>query len=151
MVSSKQPRISAGDWDYATGLVLAVCKLAGPLTLIDDLQAGAKRAGITAAVENHDTAALFPWLLEQLCFQGIADTVALGYMDRHGTVTAAEMDSALHPRPSCPKLATYWTFYGCGFRKSHSACKQPEHYLACPLPRAPMRNGSLNQLAYSLF
>src|SRR5215218_1164469 len=103
MARTNTGAIAASDWDYATGLVLRVCKLAGPLTLIDDLQASAGRQhGLIRAVQTHDTAALFPWLLEQLSFQGIADTVAQGYMDRHGTVTAADLNNALAADPSCP-------------------------------------------------
>src|SRR3954453_7423485 len=142
MVTVKQTRIFATDRDYATNLIRRVCALAGPLTMIEDLQASARACGIGKAVRRHDTAVLFPWLLEQLSFQGIADSVAQGYMDAHGTVTWAELENALSQSPSCPKLASYWTLHGCGYRKSHGACGEPEHFAACPLPTAPLRNGS---------
>src|SRR3954463_1836575 len=105
MVIFKQTRSFATDWDYATSLIRRVCALAGPLTMIEDLQASARACGIGKAVRRHDAAVLFPWLLEQLSFQGIADAVAQGYMDAHGTVTWAELERALSNAPGCPKLA----------------------------------------------
>jgi hypothetical protein len=151
MAGSAHCRTSAGDWEYATALIRRVCALAGPLTMIEDLQASARALGISKAVRDHDTSVLFPWLLEQFSFQGIADAVAQGYMDTHGSVTWADLQRALSNSPSCPKLANYWTFHSCGYRKSQGVCAEPEHLPACPLPAAPLRNGSLNQLAYSLF
>src|SRR3954470_6625398 len=100
MVIFKQTRSFATDWEYATSLIRRVCALAGPLTMIEDLQASARACGIGKAVRRHHTAALFPWLLEQLSFQGIADAVAQGYMDTHGTVTWGELEAALGQSPS---------------------------------------------------
>jgi hypothetical protein len=48
-------------------------------------------------------------------------------------------------------LACYWAFEGCGYRKGSGSCANPEHQPACPLPRHDLRNGRLNQTAYSLF
>ena len=35
--------------------------------------------------------------------------------------------------------------------KGSRTCSEPGHFDACPLPRHPLRNGHLNQMAYSLF
>ena len=43
--------------------------------------------------QDHDTAAIFDWLMRMLSFQGISDAVAEGYMDRHGNVTWAEIEA----------------------------------------------------------
>ena len=53
--------------------------------------------------------------------------------------------------PSCPKLGGYWRFYDCRYHKGSDTCAEPGHIDACPLPRHPLRNGRLNQMAYSLF
>ena len=42
-------------------------------------------------------------------------------------------------------------FENCGYRKSTGSCANPEHQPDCPLPRHDLRNGRLNQTAYSLF
>ena len=54
-------------------------------------------------------------------------------------------------QPSCPKLNCYWQFNDCGYRKLAWTCNEPNHLPACPLPLYPLRNGRLNQTAYSLF
>src|SRR5437016_14179136 len=53
--------------------------------------------------------------------------------------------------PSCPKLQSYWHFDHCGYQKAERCCAEPEHFPACPLPTHNLRNGRLNQAAYSLF
>jgi hypothetical protein len=55
------------------------------------------------------------------------------------------------PGCSCPKLKSYWHFHGCRYEKGSRTCAEPEHIGACPLPSHDLRNGHLNQAAYSLF
>jgi len=43
-----------------------------------------EREGLVRAVETHDTARLYEWLLGVLSFQGISDTAALSFMSEHG-------------------------------------------------------------------
>ena len=45
----------------------------------------------------------------------------------------------------------YWHFHGCHYRKGSGTCSEPDHIKACPLPQAPLRNGNLNQLSFSLY
>jgi hypothetical protein len=72
-------------------------------------------------------------------------------MAQHGSVHWAEIAEALSQNPSCPKLGGYWRFYDCRYHKGSDTCAEPGHIDACPLPRHPLRNGRLNQMAYSLF
>ena len=72
-------------------------------------------------------------------------------MAQHGTVRWSDIAEALSRRPSCPKLGGYWRFYDCRYHKGSDTCSEPGHIDACPLPRHPLRNGRLNQMAYSLF
>jgi hypothetical protein len=53
--------------------------------------------------------------------------------------------------PTCPKLKTYWQFNGCRYDKISRTCAEPDHIEACPLPSHDLRNGRLNQTAYSLY
>ena len=59
--------------------------------------------------------------------------------------------AALTRRPSCPKLGGYWLFDDCRYEKGSGLCSEPRHLPQCPLPRHRLRNGRLNQTAYSLF
>jgi hypothetical protein len=136
---------------YAVKLVHATCCLAGSPSYLDDIRADLHDCGISRAVRDHDTPVLFDWLVEALSFQGISDAVAAGYMDQHGSVCWAEIAEALSRNPSCPKLGGYWRFYSCRYRKGSETCSEPGRIDACPLPRHPLRNGRLNQMAYSLF
>jgi hypothetical protein len=136
---------------YGVKLVHATCCLAGSASYLDDIRADLGELGVIRAVRDHDTPVLFDWLVEALSFQGISDAVAAGYMDQHGNVRWADIAEALSQSPSCPKLGGYWGFYDCRYHKGSETCSEPGHIDACPLPRHPLRNGRLNQMAYSLF
>ena len=72
-------------------------------------------------------------------------------MDQHGRVTWAQIESGLSRRQRCPKLQSYWHFHDCRYDKASRTCSEPEHCSRCPLPVHRLRNGRLNQTAYSLF
>ena len=136
--------------DHAVRLIHYVCCLAGSATLIDDLQAESSDDDLHAAVANHDSAALVDWLLAALSYQGISDQVAFNYMEEHGQATWHEIKRNLAKRASCPKLASYWHFHGCRYHKTSHTCAEPDHISKCPLPTHDLRNGRLNQTAFSL-
>ena len=119
--------------------------------MIDDTRRALRRQGIVGAVRRHDTAKLFDWLMTTLSYQGIADRVARDYLDQHGSVTWEDIETSLEQDPTCPKLAGYWRFFDCRYEKGRNTCAEPSHRLACPLPHHQLRNGRLNQTAYSLF
>jgi hypothetical protein len=136
---------------YAVQLVHATSCLAGSASYLDDIRADLRDCGIMRAIKDHDTPALFDWLVGMLSYQGISDAVAVGYIAQHGNARWADLVGPLSRPPSCPKLAGYWRFYDCRYRKGSHTCAEPGHIDACPLPRHPLRNGRLNQMAYSLF
>jgi hypothetical protein len=135
----------------AVRLVCLICEVAGARSLIDDSRVGLARQGVIAAVRRHDTLVIFDWLIDAVSYQGVSDSIAYGYMERHGRVRWQDIANALAKQPSCPKLKCYWAFEGCGYRKGSGVCANPEHRPACPLPHHDLRNGRLNQTAYSLF
>jgi hypothetical protein len=85
-----------------------------------------------------------------LSFQGIANRIVEDFIQRHGNVTWFDIEQALAASPTCPKLAGYWRFHDCRYHKTSGTCAEPDHIAACPLPGHPLRNGRLNQTAYSL-
>jgi hypothetical protein len=119
--------------------------------MIDDLRAEFAEHGVVAAIEQHDTATLFNWLAEAVSYQGVSDRIAWAYMERHGRATWADIQGNLGRGPSCPKLASYWQFFDCRYHKGSGTCAEPDHLPDCPLPNHRLRNGRLNQTAYSLF
>jgi hypothetical protein len=102
-------------------------------------------------MRKRDTAPVFDWLISALSYQGIADQIAYDYMEQHGYVRWHELDQKLARRASCPKLKSYWHFHGCRYQKLSGTCTEPDHIGRCPLPTHDLRNGHLNQTAYSLY
>jgi hypothetical protein len=135
--------------DHATRLIHRVCCLAGETDLIEEIRTD--NDAIRSAVKEHDTPAVFDWLMAMLSYQGISDRVAYGYMEQHGRITWHEVERALANNPSCPKLHSYWQFHGCRYHKASQTCAEPDHIAHCPLPTHNLRNGRLNQTAYSLY
>jgi hypothetical protein len=149
-MADKAPHTNA-SLQYAVQLVHATCCLAGSASYLDDVRGDLRHRAIIRAIKAHNTPALFDWLVELLSFQGISDSVASGYMAQHGNVRWADIADGLSRPPSCPKLGGYWRFYGCRYHKGSGTCAEPGHIDTCPVPRHPLRNGRLNQMAYSLF
>ena len=118
---------------------------------LKELRANFRQTDLTAAVGRHDTAPIFDWLMSLFQLQGISDRVAFAYAAEHGNARWANVAAALAGHPACRLLHSYWTFSGCGYRKTARTCARPEHLRRCPVPDLPLRNGRLNQLAFSLF
>ncbi len=144
-------QVSKSGLVYAAGLVQQVCWVAGDPDLITDARAGCEAYGLPSAVQAHDNGPIFDWLIQTLSYQGIADRVATSYLNKHGSITIADIDAALNAKPACSKLISYWHFHGCGYRKAQASCREPYQFADCPVPKADLRNGNLNQAAYSLY
>lgn len=104
---------------------------------------------MAAAVQQHHDAPLYDWLIAVLTFQGISDAVARSYWESGGGVDHEAVSAGLADG-RCPKLLSFWQFERCGFRKEAWSCEEPGLLPECPLPRHDLRNGRLNQAAYSL-
>jgi hypothetical protein len=133
--------------DHAARLILRVCRRAGPTSVLDDAGPSVE---VASAIRGRNTAVLFDWLVAAVSYQGISDQVAADYMDRHGLATWQAIERDLDRAPSCPKLRSYWQFHDCRYNKSRYTCAEPDHLPGCPLPNYWLRNGRLNQTAYSL-
>jgi hypothetical protein len=136
--------------DHAVRVIYRVCCLAGSASLIDNIRADLDADGVRAAMKKRDTAPVFDWLMSALSYQGIADQIAYDYMEQHGYLQWNDINGKLARGASCPKLKSYWHFYGCGYQKLSRTCTEPDHFGRCPLPTHDLRNGHLNQIAYSL-
>jgi hypothetical protein len=142
----RSPAKNDAALSHATRLILRVCQLSGTTAFLDDAGLGPEGRDLRQAIRSRNTADLFDWLIAASSYQGISGEVAKNFMDRHG------LDEAdLRRRPTCPKLRSYWHFYDCRYNKSRCTCAQPDHLPDCPLPNSWMRNGRLNQTAYSLY
>ena len=85
---------------FATDLILQTCRASPDPTYLKRMRASLTRQGIRAAVAQHNTPALFDWLVEVVSYQGISDTIAWSFMEEHGRVTWADISAAFgHPPP----------------------------------------------------
>jgi hypothetical protein len=137
--------------DHAVRVIYRVCCLAGSASLIDNIRADLDDDDVRAAMKKRDTAAVFDWLMSALSYQGISDQIAYDYMEQHGYVGWDDINQKLARGASCPKLKSYWHFHGCRYAKLSGTCAEPDHIGRCPLPTHDLRNGHLNQAAYSLY
>lgn len=123
----------------------------GDPKLITGTQHRLAREGIARAVREHNTDRLYDWLIVGLAFQGIADRVAWGYIEAHGSPERRVITAHLATtRCACPKLASFDDYLGCGYRKAARTCARPQHLRLCPVRKLPLRKGLLNVQAYSL-
>jgi hypothetical protein len=137
--------------NHAVRLIHAVCGLAGSPTLIDEIRAELRADKVRGAIRNRATGPVFDWLMAAVSYQGISDQVAYEYMEKHGRARWQQIKQSLDRGVSCPKLTSYWHFHDCRYDKISRTCGEPDHIRRCPLPKPDLRNGRLNQTAYSLF
>jgi hypothetical protein len=137
--------------NHAVRLIHAVCGLAGSPSLIDEIRAELRADKVRAAIRNRDIGPAFDWLMAAVSYQGISDQVAYDYMQKHGRARSRQIKAGLDRGVSCPKLKSYWHFHGCAYQKLSGTCAEPDHIRRCPVPKHDLRNGRLNQTAYSLF
>lgn len=148
---SDSPLIEHAAWPDVLPLVRRVCDIAGDRQLVSHLQAKLHHEEVDRAVGNHDSDALFEWLLAAVSYQGIGDAAASSYMEGHGRATAEQVRKALGNSALCPRLRSYWNYEDCRYHKGSGTCAEPEHIDSCHLPRLDLRNGRLNQTAFALF
>jgi signal transduction histidine kinase len=108
--------------DHAVRVINRVCCLAGSANLIDRIRVDLDADGVRAAMRNRDTAAVFDWLIASLSYQGISDQIAFDYMEEHGYVRWQDVNQKLAQGATCPKLKSYWHFYGCAYQKLSRTC-----------------------------
>jgi hypothetical protein len=149
--TKRRPTSSRSALRHVVRIVHHVCCIAGAHSLIEDTRAEGAPRTLGSAIEQLDTPALFDWLIIALSYQGISNGAASAYLEKHGSVSWAEIEHHLSKQPPCPKLRSYWHFHQCGYFKSRGTCSHPEYFASCPLPKHPLRNGRLNQTAYALF
>jgi hypothetical protein len=137
-------------WDYVVRVTRPALLLA-PRNYLDAIAARLSEVQIQDAVSRRDSDAIFDWLTASISLQGISDAIALSFDARDGGVCYAEIASALCISPICSRLRCYWRFEACRYRKGEGSCAEPGLQPFCPLPKHPLRKGSLNVAAYSLF
>lgn len=136
---------------FAANLIELVCRASASSDHPLQASIDSNDARIRRILRTEDTPALFDWMMESFSFQGISDSVAGSYLETYGNATWRQIKTQLARRPSCPLLGSYWRYEGCRYDKTRRSCGQPDHFQNCPVPTHPLRNGHLNQTAFSFF
>jgi hypothetical protein len=107
--------------DHAVRLTHQVCCLAGSFDLLEEFRDPA----LCAAVERHDTAALFDRLIYDFSFQGISDEIAANYIAKHGQATWGSVHKNLERQQKCPKLKPIGIFTTAARRRRAAPAPSP--------------------------
>ena len=132
-------------------LIREIVALAASRDYLEELQAGMAESGLTGAVTDRDQTALFGWLIKSFSYHGISDRIAADYIDTHGNACFTVIKKDLAAPLPCPKLVDFESYRGCGYRKTGQTCGNRSALAKCPVPKAPLRKGGLNETAVSLY
>ncbi|MCJ2133953.1 hypothetical protein MKK69_07690, partial [Methylobacterium sp. J-026] len=149
LIHTEANQLKGDPWIHLQRVTAPAFALA-PAAFLKHLQAHQTANGVSQAVTAYDSAPIFDWMTSLVPLQGISDQNAVRYAEQHGGVTHAEIQAALSVPQRCLRLASYWHFEGCSYRRVDQTCAAPDYIDACPLPLPRLRKGSLNQAAYSL-
>ncbi len=105
---------------------------------------------ITRMLLQQDTSAIFSWLLRTFSYQGLSDRAVESFISKNANTSFEDVRNSLGVN-SCNKLNGFWTFEGCAYQKLQQSCSHTTLLRKCGVPKLPLRNGRLNQLAFSLF
>ena len=147
-ISPAEPRDPS---DRAESLIRSICEFGGVPSFLDDIDEDIRGTGLLEAVKLGRTQPIFDWLLWAFSFQGISDRAAWEYMRKHGTASWHQIEAGLTRRLPCPKLRAFSAYEDCRYEKIRCTCAKPNHIDACPVPLLRLRNGRLNQTAFSFF
>ena len=74
----------------------------------------------------------------------------MAYSGKRPRIQLKQILADLNSTPRCIKLRSHWDFENCGYRKSTVSCNSLADLPRCHLPKKDLRNGTLNQTAYSM-
>jgi hypothetical protein len=136
--------------DRAVHLIDRICRVAGSPNLVTEARRRLARRGVPGQSGGTTARCCSNGWPRQSAFRA-SPTASRTATCRNTGACVGTKSRALEAAPSCPKLASYWHFEACGYRKAARTCVEPVRLAACPLPTHDLRNGGLNQAVYSLF
>lgn len=139
----------AERWEESIRLLHEVCRVAHPSQNYS-VSGAVTSSTLQRSLRAHDNPAIYDWLMNVFSYQGVADKSVETIIARDGNATWVKVNASLR-NAECRKLQSFWTMEGCGYSKKRRSCNNSSGFSGCPLPRLRLRNGSLNQLAFSLY
>ena len=121
------------------------------LYLTDSTEIEAIIHQIICGKPHHKPIKLYQYLLESFILSGGGDLSNQKYYANQKYKPTFNRIKKAVKGAQCPKLASFETFRGCGYRKTTNTCHEPAFLKTCPLPTFDMKRGALNRMAFSLF
>ncbi len=100
---------------------------------------------------QHKSVKLYQYLLGYFLFAGGGDQSNFSYFAKQKVKPTFNRVQRALQAAQCPKLASFETYTGCGYRKTEPSCREPAFFGSCPLPTFDMKRGTLNEMAFSLY
>ena len=100
---------------------------------------------------HHKSINLYQYLVEAFLLSGGGDQSNHGYYAKQKRKPTFNRVKQAVKAGQCPKLATFETFKGCGYRKTTKKCNELTFLRSCPLPTFDMKRGALNHMVFSLY
>ncbi|WP_342712884.1 hypothetical protein AAFG13_18175 [Bradyrhizobium sp. B124] len=136
---------------FAIGLIEAIARETASRSSFGQATVASPDPNLRQIVRSKDTPALFDWMVETFNFQGISDGAAASYLAAHGGIMWHQIKAEIDHDPTCSLLQSYWAYEDCRYDKTKRGCSHQRHFRGCPVPAHPLRNGRLNQTAFSFF
>jgi hypothetical protein len=95
---------------------------------------------------QHKSIKLYQYLVEAFLLSGGGNQSNHGYYATQNHKPTFNRVKQAVKTAQCPKLATFETFKGCGYRKTTKKCNEPAFLSTCPLPTFDMKRGNLNHI-----
>jgi hypothetical protein len=139
------------EYRRAERLINTLCDIAHGTTELRKLTNRRFASHLCQAIVRGDNNALYSWLMNTFSYQGLSDQAARKFIEEHGNAEFTDISNGLESSVLCDKLKGFWTFKHCYYQKARQSCSCARMTSCCPLPRPPLRNGRLNQTAFSLY
>ena len=90
---------------------------------------------------HHKSIKLYQYLVEAFLLSGGGDQSNQGYYAKQNHKPTFNRVKQAVKAAQCPKLASFETFKGCGYRKDTNKCNEPAFLSTCPLPSVRHETG----------
>jgi hypothetical protein len=147
----RQSKNSIHSVEIVKQIILAHQKLFVDIYLTDSPEVEAILHQMIYGKPHHKSIKLYQYLVEAFLLSGGGDQSNQNYYAKQNHKPTFNRVRRVVKAAQCPKLATFESFKGCGYRKTTNNCNEPAFLSICPLPTFDMKRGNLNHMAFSLY
>ena len=148
---TRQNKASNRSIEIVKQVIMAHHKLFVDSYLTDSTETQAILHQMMHGKPQHKSIMLYQYFLEAFLHSGGGDRSNQNYYHNQKYKPSFNRIKNAVKTAQCPKLASFETFKGCGYRKMTNNCSEPAFVKSCPLPRFDMKRGPLNEMAFSLY